>query len=337
MEKKKEIVIENNVVVQKEVVMEKKCTNSDLKCQYHGKSLCLKWVHNCRWQPVGNYGRRKYCCKHKLVSSGKIKRKTKKECGFVGEIVSSSVISRCQIVKIGKDKKRKQCCKFIKKCHGSKCEESKKSCSFSGDVIIKGCSWQKKKVCIAPKLNSKTSKVYTCVSSGDPHYTTFSGTHFNNYASGDFVLFKSHEFIIHTRTKKWYSAAVNVNIAVKSKHTVVETISPSKYLINGRHYSIKSGKSRQTHDLLIERLSSTRTIIKNSLGDYVDISFFLKGNSKQNVNWPQTQFLNLIVSTSHTHDIHGLCVSQNEVEKGYGLFVKEYVPSSPSKPIKKFL
>jgi len=62
--------------------------------------------------------------------------------------------------------------------------------------------------------------------------------------------------------KKWYSAAVNVNIAVKSKHTVVETISPSKYLINGRHYSIKSGKSRQTHDLLIERLSSTRTIIK---------------------------------------------------------------------------
>jgi len=102
----------------------------------------------------------------------------------------------------GNEKER---CRFIKNEH---CKTVKKVKTYS-KTVCGSHSWSKKSNCKCAATNN------LCVSSGDPHYTSFSKKKFNFYGKGDFILLKTGTVTVHTRQKKWGRTSVNTAIAVK--------------------------------------------------------------------------------------------------------------------------
>jgi len=128
-------------------------------------------------------------------------------------------------VKCSLTENRKTCCRRIFKCS---IKDKKHNCVFL-----------KNQKCVIKIIDIPLpKKPSVCVSSGDPHYKTFSGKRFDNYRVGDFLLLESAGFTIHTRLRNWHSVSVNTGFAArvnKAGETVEsESRSGLHYLINGK-------------------------------------------------------------------------------------------------------
>jgi len=73
----------------------------------------------------------------------------------------------------------------------------------------------------AATLNPGNSNI--CISWGDPHFTTFKGTKFNNFHLGDHLLIKSKRLTIEVRQRRWGSASVNTKFSAKVNGIIVES------------------------------------------------------------------------------------------------------------------
>jgi hypothetical protein len=215
---------------------------------------------------------------------------------------------------------------MTKKCVGRKCKISKSNCKKKGPILPKGCQWKSEKVCTG--LRSSRHPGHSCKLSGDPHVETFTKKQFNSYVPGDFVDIEKNNFAVHSRTMKWASTAVVVKIAVKSGNTIIETINSNQFLVNNKLVQLKK-KTFETADLLIERLSKNRVLIKAVNGDFVDVRFFnAKYVKDPKRKWHQTQFLNAIINVKSYQHASGLCMHQTK--RATGLFHVNYVPTDAS-------
>jgi len=125
----------------------------------------------------------------------------------------------------------------------------------------------------ASQINPGNSNM--CISWGDPHFTSFKGTKFNNYFLGDHLLLKTRRLTIQVRQRRWASAAVNVLFAAKVNGVIVEASKPGSFLLN-RHERIKI-KIGQVISLnskgKIERIEKDRWLLTANHGGYADIVF----------------------------------------------------------------
>eukprot|EP01080_Neovahlkampfia_damariscottae_P006806 gene6806-10972_t len=311
----------------------RRCVKHNPRRFWIGKKICNHSHKKCHFVKVGVSGKQKRCCHRLNICKHKKCRKSFARCKNVGPIYTTSSEFKCSKVSVGRNKVQRQCCLVIKKCKGKRCSSRKTRCKRSGKILPKGCQWKSKKVCAG--LRSTKHKGFSCKVSGDPHFETFTKKQFNSYVPGDFVLVeKPSGFTVHSRTKQWSTSSVVVKLAVKAGNTIVETINSNQFLVNKKLLRLKK-TTHETKDLLIERLSKNRVLIKSKAGDYVDIRFFnaktVKDSSRK---WHQNQFLNAIVNVKSYQKASGLCMHQTK--RATGLFHVAYAPSSSTANKKNF-
>jgi len=185
----------------------------------------------------------------------------------------------------------------------------------------------------ASQINPGNSNM--CISWGDPHFTSFKGTKFNNYFLGDHLLLKTRRLTIQVRQRRWASAAVNVLFAAKVNGVIVEASKPGSFLLN-RHERIKI-KIGQVISLnskgKIERIEKDRWLLTANHGGYADIVFnYYGGKLRVGSNIYQKRYINFIIKVPHPNKAKGFCAA--EVIKTSTLFSKPYLPYHKSQKIK---
>jgi len=174
-----------------------------------------------------------------------------------------------------------------------------------------------------------------CISWGDPHFTSFKGTKFNNYFLGDHLLLKTKRFTIQVRQRRWGAASVNVLFAAKINGVIVEANKPSSFLLNRRErINIKIG---QTIALKaggkVERIEKDRWLLVSKNGGYADIVFnYYGGKLRVGSTIYQRRYINFIVKVPHPNRAKGFC--QAQVIKTSTLFSKPYLSLHKSQKIK---
>jgi len=177
----------------------------------------------------------------------------------------------------------------------------------------------------ASTLNPGNSNM--CISWGDPHFTTFQGTKFNNYFLGDHLLLKSKKFTIQVRQRRWGGASVNTDFAAKINGVIVEASRPDYFLLNrNERINIKVGQViGLQRGGKIERIEKDRWLLISHKYGYADISFnYYGGKLRVNNQIFQRRYMNFIIKVPHPDKSKGFCAGQI-VKSFKNLFSTYYV------------
>jgi len=201
--------------------------------------------------------------------------------------------------------------------------------------ILRKTAWRKKRHVgrkgrkpkkVVKKPVKKTKKHGFCVSSGDPHFITFSGQKFDNYGVGDYLVVGTAKFEVHTRQRKWHAAAVNRKIVARVN------FAGDKIQINGQESVSMDGKKvklaigqtiKAPNGGFIKRYNQQRFKITGEDGSFVDAQV---NRRPKGVKWPQVSYINLLVHVSKHSGVKGFCVSKKQVITAQGLFKKHVKP-----------
>lgn len=135
------------------------------------------------------------------------------------------------------------------------------------------------------------------VSYGDPHLTTFFGTHYDFQGSGEFLLVQSDpDFTLQARQRTWSPSTVAVNTGIGMKMgTQQVAVCLSGLEVSGTPRSLPDGQSLSLADgVSISRRGNTYIVSRPSgdvvqarlMGSYIDV--------------------NVTLGSTNTHDIKGL-------------------------------
>jgi len=185
----------------------------------------------------------------------------------------------------------------------------------------------------AHTLNPGNSNI--CISWGDPHFTTFKGTKFDNYHLGDHLLVKSKKLTIEVRQRRWGAASVNTEFAAKINGILIEADRPEYFLLNKRErMHIKVGQVvLLKNGVKVERIQSDRWLLLSNKSGYADIQFNYNGGKlKVGTQRFQRRYINFIVKVPNPRNAKGFCAGQ--VIKRSRLFSKSYKPFYKSVQIK---
>jgi len=229
-------------------------------------------------------------------------------------------------VKCTRNENRETCCKRIHKC------------KIEGDKHV--CTFYKNEKCIVKIIDIKLPKhPATCISSGDPHYTTFNGRRFDYYKSGDFLLLESQGFTIHTRLKPWLGVSVNTGFAARV-NKAGETIECDSgngldFLINGKErVTLKHNEKHYfTYGGYVESIpKSGFTLIKvvSASGDFMEVQSYKNFGKRANM---QNHIYNIVVKVQNSNKYYsGFCVNPTP-QHVTGIFSHEY--KFDGKPMRK--
>jgi hypothetical protein len=306
--------------------VDQKCSESKKHCKNVGKIITTSSFRKCYWKQItenGIHQRRQECCRFKRVKGQKGTKITKKSCVFIGKPVLLEKVYYKRDTKCTVSENRKTCCKRIFKCNTKK----------------NSCKFYKNEKCVLKIIEIKLpSNPATCVSSGDPHYTTFNGQRFDYYKLGDFLLFESRGFTVHTRLRNWGGVSVNTGFAArvnKAGETVqTESRDASELLINDKKVTLKNN---QKHYFKFGGyVSKTGNLLKvvSSSGDYIDVQaipYNNNGNKKY-----QDHYYNIVARVANKLKYQsGFCINSTPQHVN-GLFKTEYNPQKKvQKPVKK--
>jgi len=241
------------------------CVTKNAKCFWSGKKICNKRNRsNCDWKPVSNEGRQLHCCSHKKVDPlCRHKCEKRRECKFVGKVHSSKTTRDCKYLEIKKGLSRKHCCIVTKECVGDKCVEKRSKCKFTGSIARDGCLYRKKRVC----KRAHHGASFKCNMAIEPSFKSFNGKSFNNLTSGKLLIVKKKgTFSVKAERSKWDRSVVTTRLFVakgkKQSRTRVSTISAGRFVVDGKHVSLKVKRSITTSNLLIKRESKNTVVIQ---------------------------------------------------------------------------
>jgi len=354
----------------------KKCKTSKRKCSWTGIKVKANKRKKCVWKALrsrkGFAFRQRFCCVyHKLR-----RRIVKSSCKYIGRKIiirrkywkkrtictrsypsQTCCTSAFRCISYGKKQKckyfKKLGCKTYKKARTTvlktirKCKlnsKFKKCCLYKYKCVgSKSYRRRTKKRCVllgksqCSKQKFQKKHTFTCQSTGDPHYTTFSKKNFDYYTPGDWILAKSKSFIVSTRTRPWNSASVNVRLAARvNKQGELIEIKASKFdqvkinknkIVNlpvGKKYLFYYGGN-------VIRNSVSQITITSSNGDILEAFTFNMGFEGKKNNAPY--IMNLFMKVSRKNIYSGLCSASNSIFKSND-FAKEYIPHAGYKPKK---
>jgi len=217
-----------------------------------------------------------------------------------------------EIANILKSKKkglsRKHCCIVTKECVGDKCVEKRSKCKFTGSIARDGCLYRKKRVC----KRAHHGASFKCNMAIEPSFKSFNGKSFNNLTSGKLLIVKKGTFSVKAERSKWDRSVVTTRLFVakgkKQSRTRVSTISAGRFVVDGKHVSLKVKRSITTSNLLIKRESKNTVVIQTKKGNFIKITFNTRKNIKGKRRWYQSQFLTATIGVKSLGKSKGLCV-----------------------------
>jgi len=116
-----------------------------LGCEFVGKEVSIKRKIRCTWFKKSKNSKQRRCCRWTVKKVGKLVRKSKPKCQFVGVVFKVHHLKYgCSMRTFGKYGRRKFCCKSKRTCEGNSCH-NKRSCKFVGTIFTRResikCRW----------------------------------------------------------------------------------------------------------------------------------------------------------------------------------------------------